>query len=79
VDTCSDAHNIFVGWRGSGAILVLNGSTRPSTIDEIDLATGARRGLVMLARPYEDMAYPYAMIIIPADGLSGRARGQAGF
>jgi hypothetical protein len=32
-----------------------------------------------LAHPYDDMGHPYAMIIVPADGLSDRARGLAGF
>jgi hypothetical protein len=60
-------------------MLVLNGSTLPSTVDEVDLATGARHGLVQLARPYDDMSMPYEMVIVPADALSDRARGQVGF
>jgi len=79
VDTCSSTHNVFVGWRGNRAMLVLNGSTLPSTVDEVDLATGARHGLVQLARPYDDMSMPYEMVIVPADALSDRARGQVGF
>ena len=63
--------------RGPVQHLVLEDLLRPAPT--VDLATGARRGLIMLARPYDDMSVPYEMIIVPAGALSDRARDLVGF
>lgn len=76
-EACWSSRNEFLGWRGTGTILVGSGSASlPSTIDAVDLTTGEQRTVY---RSHEFWMAKTQLVIVPAEHLSDQARRRVGF